>query len=115
VLEVLGYRARAHVKVAGDGQVGPAARCELQDLYLTVGQVGQTSGPSLERGPRAVPITRPPQRVAQWHAERGQQVAVVLRKVLACPVQRDRRKPAVRRASQVDCNLVLDRNMPKEF
>jgi hypothetical protein len=116
VLEVLGDRARAHVEGAGDGNVGAAARREPQDLHLAVGQVGQAAGPRRrQRGTRAVPIARPPHRVGQRRADRRQHGAIILGKVSACPVQRDRRDPAVLAVRQAERNLVLDRNVTKEF
>jgi hypothetical protein len=116
VLEVLGDGARADVEGAGDGEVGAAVGRELQDLYLAVGQIGQTVGPRRrQRGTRAVPITRPPQRVAQRRAERCQHGAIILGKVSACPVQRDRRELTVLAAGQAERNLVLDRNVAKKF
>jgi hypothetical protein len=116
VLEVLGDGARADVEGAGDGKVGAAARGELEHLHLAVGQVGQPFGlrPG-QRGTRALPIVRPPQRVAQRRAERAQQGAIVLGEILARPVQRDRGDLAVRRGGQAERNLVLDRYMPEEF
>jgi hypothetical protein len=115
VLEVLGDRARADVEGAGDRPVGPAARGELEDLYLAVGQGGQSVGPRpRQRGTRALPITRPPQRVAQRRAERCQHAAIILGKVPACPVQRDRRE-TVMVVRQAERNLVLDRNVAKKF
>jgi hypothetical protein len=112
---MLGDRARAHLERAGDRLVSAAARGELQDLYLAVGQGGQGVRPRRrQRGTRALPITRPPQRVAQRRAERCQHGAIILGKVPACPVQRDRRETVmvVRKAER---NLVLDRNVAKKF
>jgi hypothetical protein len=116
VLEVLGDRARTHVEGAGDGKVGAAARRELQDLYLAVGQVGQAVGPRRrQRGTRAVPIARPPHRVGQRRSDRRQHRAIILGKVSACPVQRDGRELTVLSVRQAERNLVFDRNMAKEF
>jgi hypothetical protein len=116
VLEVLGDGARADIKGAGDGLVGAAARGELEDLHLAVGQVGHACGLCGPQGSaRAVPVTRPPQRVAERRGERVQQVAIVLGEVPARPVQRDRGEPAVRGVGQVERHLVLDRNMPEEL
>jgi hypothetical protein len=113
---MLGDRARADVERAGDRLVGAAARGELEDLYLAVGQGGQGAGPRrLQSGTRALPITRPPQRVAQRRAERCQHGAIILGKVPACPVQRDRREPTVMVVGQAERNLVLDRNVAKKF
>jgi hypothetical protein len=113
---MLGDRARAHVERAGDRLVSTAAGGELQDLYLAVGQGGQTVSPRRrQRGTRALPITRPPQRVAQRRAERFQHGAIILGKISTCPVQRDRREMAILVVRQAECNLVLDRNVAKEF
>jgi hypothetical protein len=113
---MLGDRARAHVERAGDRLVSAAAGGELQDLYLAVGQGGQTVSPRRrQRGTRALPITRPPQRVAQRRAERFQHGAIILGKISTCPVQRDRREVAILVVRQAERNLVLDRNIAKEF
>ena len=115
MLKVLRDGARADVEGAGDGKVGAAARGKLEHLHLAVGQGGQAFGLRRQRGARALTIASPPQRVAQRRAERAQQGAIVLGKILARPVQRDRRELAVRRARQTECDLVLDRDMPEEF
>src|SRR6202167_2622275 len=113
---MLGDRARAHVERAGDRLVSAAARGELQDLYLAVGQGGQTVSPRRrKRGTRALPIPRQPQRVAQRRAERFQHGAIILGKISACPGQRDRREVAVLLVSRSELNLLLDRNVAKEF
>jgi hypothetical protein len=113
---MLGDRARADVERAGDRLVGAASRGEPEDLYLAVGQRGHGVGlRRRQRGTRALPVARPPQRVAQRRAERGQHGAIIFGKVPACPVQRDRREPAVLVARQVERDLVLDRNVPKKF
>ena len=113
---MLGNRARADVERAGDRLVSAAARGEVQDLYLAIGQGGQTVSPRRrERGTRALPITRPPQRVAQRRAERFQHGAIILGKISTCPVQRDRREMAILVVRQAERNLVLDRDVAKEF
>jgi hypothetical protein len=116
VLEVLGDGAWAHAEGARDGLVGAPARGKLQDPCLTVGQVGHAVGLSGPQGEaRALPIARPPLRVAERCADRVQQVAVVLGKVPARTVQRDSREPAVSGVGQIERNLVLHWNMPKEL
>jgi hypothetical protein len=113
---MLGDRARAHIEGAGDRLVSAAARGELEDLHLAVGQGRQAVGPRRsQRGSRALTIARPPQRVAQRRAECCQHGAIILGEISACPVQRDRREVAVLVVRQAERNLVLDRNVAKEF
>lgn len=109
MLEVLGDGTWADVEGAGDGQVGAAARGELEDLDLAVGQVGETVGPrGRQGGPRAVPIVRPPERIAQRLLDRAEHRAVLLGEVASGPAHRERGHPACGHGGHAEGNLVIN-------
>lgn len=113
VLEVLGDGARDDVEGAGDGQVGAAARGELEDLYLAVGQAGETAGPRRRQGGTgAVPIARPPERIAQRLLD-GAEHGAVLGEVASGPAHREGGHPAFGHGGHAEGNLVINGYVPE--
>jgi hypothetical protein len=116
VLEVLGDGARADADGAGDRLVGAALSRQPEDLELAVGEAGQAVRAGRRHGDMsAVPAARAPHRVAQRSRDGAQHVAIGVREVPLCPVERDGDDLAIPCGGQGEGDLVLDRNVAVEL